>query len=224
MPVFTLTSLTCHRFVIASITVCSKGLCDTFCTNSLYARVGGIPVSELNVLEREFLRMIDWRLTVSSLLRTRTLPPPSFVDLLSSHLVAAGLDPCLLFVSARARSSKNITSISSAQIAVGDFSLMGPRPQRAARRAMSKVRHRDHLRQCKARYSRLLFAHTVKARLSSSTQRHLPLKLLKPPPSNKTWRLQICRTRLGEGSGQLVDNFRYQRRESLSFLRRNGQY
>ncbi|KIK98663.1 hypothetical protein PAXRUDRAFT_799828 [Paxillus rubicundulus Ve08.2h10] len=63
IPVFTLTSLTCHRFVIASITVCSKGLCDTFCTNSLYARVGGIPVSELNVLEREFLRMIDWRLT-----------------------------------------------------------------------------------------------------------------------------------------------------------------
>ncbi|KAI9569726.1 cyclin-domain-containing protein [Boletus coccyginus] len=63
MPLFTLSSLTCHRFIIASITVCSKGLCDTFCTNSLYARVGGIPVSELNVLEREFLAMIDWRLT-----------------------------------------------------------------------------------------------------------------------------------------------------------------
>ncbi|KAF8556327.1 cyclin-domain-containing protein [Imleria badia] len=63
IPLFTLSSLTCHRFIIASITVCSKGLCDTFCTNSLYARVGGIPVSELNVLEREFLRMIDWRLT-----------------------------------------------------------------------------------------------------------------------------------------------------------------
>ncbi|KAG1715610.1 hypothetical protein ID866_1534 [Astraeus odoratus] len=62
-PLFTLSSLTCHRFIIASITVCSKGLCDTFCTNSLYSRVGGIPVSELNVLEREFLRMIDWRLT-----------------------------------------------------------------------------------------------------------------------------------------------------------------
>jgi hypothetical protein len=66
MPLFTLSSLTCHRFIIASITVCSKGLCDTFCTNSLYARVGGIPVSELNVLEREFLCMIDWRLTVST--------------------------------------------------------------------------------------------------------------------------------------------------------------
>ncbi|KAH7909954.1 cyclin-domain-containing protein [Hygrophoropsis aurantiaca] len=63
MPLFTLSSLTCHRFIIASITVCSKGLCDTFCTNSLYARVGGIPVAELNVLEREFLHAIDWRLT-----------------------------------------------------------------------------------------------------------------------------------------------------------------
>ncbi|KAI6134612.1 cyclin-domain-containing protein [Pisolithus thermaeus] len=62
-PLFTLSSLTCHRFIIASIAVCSKGLCDTFCTNSFYARVGGIPVSELNDLEREFLRMIDWRLT-----------------------------------------------------------------------------------------------------------------------------------------------------------------
>ncbi|KAI6040248.1 cyclin-domain-containing protein [Pisolithus marmoratus] len=62
-PLFTLSSLTCHRFIIASITVCSKGLCDAFCTNSFYARVGGIPVSELNDLEREFLRMIDWRLT-----------------------------------------------------------------------------------------------------------------------------------------------------------------
>ncbi|KAG1751634.1 cyclin-domain-containing protein [Suillus paluster] len=62
MPLFTLSSLTCHRFIIASITVCSKGLCDSFCTNALYARVGGIPVTELNVLEREFLRAIDWRL------------------------------------------------------------------------------------------------------------------------------------------------------------------
>ncbi|KAI0356211.1 cyclin-domain-containing protein [Trametes cingulata] len=63
MPVFVLSSLTCHRFVIASIAVSSKCLCDTFCSNSVYAKVGGIPVGELNVLEREFLRMIDWQLT-----------------------------------------------------------------------------------------------------------------------------------------------------------------
>ncbi|KAI0829635.1 cyclin-domain-containing protein [Trametes gibbosa] len=63
MPVFVLSSLTCHRFVIASIAVSSKCLCDTFCSNSVYAKVGGIPLGELNVLEREFLRMIDWQLT-----------------------------------------------------------------------------------------------------------------------------------------------------------------
>jgi len=62
-PLFTLSSLTAHRFIIASIAVASKGLCDTFCTNSLYARVGGISLTELNVLEREFLLGIDWRLT-----------------------------------------------------------------------------------------------------------------------------------------------------------------
>ncbi|KAF8868081.1 cyclin-domain-containing protein [Infundibulicybe gibba] len=62
MPLFTLSSLTCHRFIIASITVSSKGLCDTFCTNNLYAKVGGISVTELNILEREFLSVIDWRL------------------------------------------------------------------------------------------------------------------------------------------------------------------
>lgn len=35
------------------------------CPNHLYAKVGGIPMTELNTLEREFLRMIDWRLVVS---------------------------------------------------------------------------------------------------------------------------------------------------------------
>lgn len=73
-PLFTISSLTCHRFIIASIAVASKGLCDTFCTNSLYAKVGGITVSELNVLEREFLSAIDWRLTVSSIPFSFNLP------------------------------------------------------------------------------------------------------------------------------------------------------
>jgi hypothetical protein len=77
MPLFTLSSLTCHRFIIASIAVSSKGLCDSFCTNALYARVGGIPVTELNDLEREFLLAIDWRLTVRQI---SALPPihPSY--------------------------------------------------------------------------------------------------------------------------------------------------
>jgi len=80
MPRFTLSSLTCHRFIIASITVSSKGLCDTFCTNSLYAKVGGISVTELNVLEREFLEKIDWRLMC-----TRDVLQEYYVNLVRTH-------------------------------------------------------------------------------------------------------------------------------------------
>ena len=64
-PTFIFTSLTCHRFIISAVTASSKGLCDAFCTNQLYAKVGGISVIELNTLEREFLSVIDWRLMVS---------------------------------------------------------------------------------------------------------------------------------------------------------------
>ncbi|KAK7057416.1 Nuc-1 negative regulatory protein preg [Favolaschia claudopus] len=80
IPLFTLSSLTCHRFIIASITVSSKGLCDTFCTNSLYAKVGGISVTELNVLEREFLEKIDWRLMC-----TREVLQEYYVNLVRTH-------------------------------------------------------------------------------------------------------------------------------------------
>jgi hypothetical protein len=79
-PLFTLSSLTCHRFIIASITVSSKGLCDSFCTNNLYAKVGGISVTELNILEREFLSAIDWRLTC-----TRELLQEYYVNLVRTN-------------------------------------------------------------------------------------------------------------------------------------------
>lgn len=80
IPIFTLSSLTCHRFLITSIAVSSKALCDVFCTNSLYAKVGGIPVTELNMLEREFLRMIEWRLTC-----TREILQEYYVNLVRTH-------------------------------------------------------------------------------------------------------------------------------------------
>lgn len=63
MPVFTISSLTCHRFLITAVALASKTLCDTFCTNAHYARIGGITTHELGRLEREFLFAIDWRLT-----------------------------------------------------------------------------------------------------------------------------------------------------------------
>ncbi|KAI8943816.1 hypothetical protein NX059_001789 [Plenodomus lindquistii] len=61
-PAFTISSLTVHRFLITSATVAAKGLSDSFWTNSLYARVGGVSVRELALLELEFLRKLDWRI------------------------------------------------------------------------------------------------------------------------------------------------------------------
>jgi hypothetical protein len=61
-PDFVVNSLTVHRFLIAAVMVGSKGLCDSFCTNSHYARVGGIPRVELNLLEVEFLTRVGYRI------------------------------------------------------------------------------------------------------------------------------------------------------------------
>ncbi|WVR03377.1 hypothetical protein IAU60_000368 [Kwoniella sp. DSM 27419] len=62
LPTFTLSSLTVHRFLIASVCAGSKAQCDVFCTNAHYAKVGGIKTGELNALERELLRVTKWDL------------------------------------------------------------------------------------------------------------------------------------------------------------------
>lgn len=59
---FTVNSLTCHRFLITAATVATKGLSDAFWNNSTYARVGGVKLSELALLELEFLYRVDWRI------------------------------------------------------------------------------------------------------------------------------------------------------------------
>lgn len=61
-PAFTVSSLTIHRFLISSATVASKGLSDSFWTNKTYARVGGISMTELALLELEFLTRVEWRI------------------------------------------------------------------------------------------------------------------------------------------------------------------
>jgi len=62
---FTISSLTVHRFIITGIAVASKALCDSYCTNTFYARIGGINTKELNMLELEFLFLIDWSLAAT---------------------------------------------------------------------------------------------------------------------------------------------------------------
>jgi len=100
-PTFMISSLTVHRFIIASIAVSSKALCDIFCTNSHYAKVGGTRVEELNLLEREFLTFIDWRLTCTrellqayytNLVRTHSTGSYKILDPLSSAVSSGGSD------------------------------------------------------------------------------------------------------------------------------------
>ncbi|CDO93451.1 unnamed protein product [Kluyveromyces dobzhanskii CBS 2104] len=61
-PEFTLNSLTVHRFLLTATTIASKGLCDSFCTNTHYSKVGGVQCSELNILENEFLERVRYRI------------------------------------------------------------------------------------------------------------------------------------------------------------------
>lgn len=61
-PEFTINTLTVHRFLITAATVAAKGLSDAFWNNSTYARVGGIRLAELKLLELEFLYRVDWRI------------------------------------------------------------------------------------------------------------------------------------------------------------------
>lgn len=61
-PDFTINTLTVHRFLITAATVAAKGLSDSFWNNSTYARVGGVRVNELKMLELEFLYRLDWKI------------------------------------------------------------------------------------------------------------------------------------------------------------------
>lgn len=62
---FTVSSLTSHRFIISAITAGSKSLSDIYCTNTHFAKVGGITLQEINLLELEFCTIISWRLAAN---------------------------------------------------------------------------------------------------------------------------------------------------------------
>jgi hypothetical protein len=61
-PAFSVTTLTVHRFLITAATVAAKGLSDSFWNNATYARVGGIKLAELGLLELDFLYRVDWKI------------------------------------------------------------------------------------------------------------------------------------------------------------------
>ncbi|KAH6914191.1 cyclin-dependent protein kinase regulator Pho80 [Coprinopsis sp. MPI-PUGE-AT-0042] len=130
-PLFTFSSLTAHRFIIVSITVASKGLCDVFSPNKFYARVGGIPVTELNTLEREFLSMIEWRL-----MSTRHVLQEYYVNLVRTHSTGAYV---IVGTDSPASSDSDIDMDSSGQSAPPSPSAQVRRPQQ--QRAPSEPSH-----------------------------------------------------------------------------------
>jgi hypothetical protein len=62
-----LTMLNAHRVIITSLMVAAKYHDDLFYNNAYFAKLGGIPLSELNMLEVEFLQMLNFSMFVDAL-------------------------------------------------------------------------------------------------------------------------------------------------------------
>ncbi|KAH8552531.1 cyclin-domain-containing protein [Umbelopsis sp. PMI_123] len=61
---FVISSYNIHRLLITSLTVASKFVSDVFYANARYAKVGGLPLVELNRLELDFLFLCNFDLYV----------------------------------------------------------------------------------------------------------------------------------------------------------------
>lgn len=61
---YTLTSLNVHRLVLTGVLLSAKFLDDHYFNNAFYAKVGGVSTAELNRLEVEMLRLLNFRLLV----------------------------------------------------------------------------------------------------------------------------------------------------------------
>eukprot|EP00930_Biecheleria_cincta_P084714 TRINITY_DN74161_c0_g1_i1.p1 TRINITY_DN74161_c0_g1~~TRINITY_DN74161_c0_g1_i1.p1 ORF type:complete len:193 (+),score=25.57 TRINITY_DN74161_c0_g1_i1:100-678(+) len=64
-PDFTICNLNIHRLLVTSVMLAVKFFDDVYYSNAYYAKVGGVRTRELNVLECQFLQLIDWRLQVT---------------------------------------------------------------------------------------------------------------------------------------------------------------
>jgi hypothetical protein len=53
-----------YRLILAAILLTSKFYNDVFYGNHFVAYVGGVSLSELNLLESQFLQLLDWSLWV----------------------------------------------------------------------------------------------------------------------------------------------------------------
>ena len=100
---FTISSLTVHRFLITAATVAAKGLSDSFWTNNTYARVGGVTMKELALLELEFLWRVEWKI----------VPKPEILEDYYRSLIARSTDFKIEGSSESSNSSSSSRSSSS---------------------------------------------------------------------------------------------------------------
>ncbi|ETV81329.1 hypothetical protein H257_05876 [Aphanomyces astaci] len=71
MQGFVMTDLNVHRVIITSIVLAAKFFDDHYFNNAYYAKVGGVPCTEMNELEVEFLLLTNFTLHVSTDTYTR---------------------------------------------------------------------------------------------------------------------------------------------------------
>lgn len=64
-PSILLTVINVHRLFLAACLVAGKFFDDDYYNNSFYAKLGGVPTSEMNQLEKDFLGLNDYNLYVS---------------------------------------------------------------------------------------------------------------------------------------------------------------
>ncbi|KAL7753715.1 cyclin-like protein interacting with PHO85 [Sorochytrium milnesiophthora] len=79
---FVVCSANIHRLLISAVMVATKFFSDVFYTNSHYAKVGGLSITELNQLELEFLFMNEFNLMISQTEFQR------YADQLLAHAIA----------------------------------------------------------------------------------------------------------------------------------------
>lgn len=65
-PTFVVNSLNIHRLLITSVMLAAKFFDDQYFNNAYYAKVGGVPCNEMNILEVEFLFMTNFSLFVTT--------------------------------------------------------------------------------------------------------------------------------------------------------------
>ena len=64
-PTILITPTTVHKLFLIALLTASKFLTDVFYNNQVWALIGGVRTEEINILEREFLFMLEFSLVIS---------------------------------------------------------------------------------------------------------------------------------------------------------------